>query len=282
MATTDVWMPLYSGDYLRDTMNFSTEEHGCYLLLLMHYWTEKRLSDDLDELMMVTRLQPERRRVLEKILKKYFEHQEGRYVQKRMEAEISRAQNIRDRNRRNAAARWGDAKSVPDGCQTDTKTVPNECQNGTKSDAKRVPKRCPPQPQSHTTRDTSVSLVGGTAADKENRSVYHLIEQAFLQENQDWNYGKEGRHILELEKKCLARPDPESFAKSVVALFWQLTHRGNDKLFRKQPFLPSILNSSGLWPRVVKELEEAREKELSPEDFEHWRHLGRRAAQSER
>ena len=45
-----IWMPLYVGDYLRDTRDLSTLQHGAYLLLIMHYYKRRSLPDDEKEL----------------------------------------------------------------------------------------------------------------------------------------------------------------------------------------------------------------------------------------
>ena len=270
MSKQDVWMPLYIGDYLRDTMGLSTREHGIYLLLILHYWVEKQLTDDMEELMYITKIEEQHRPLLEKILKKYFTHETDRFLYKRIDEELRRAKNISNRNRENGRKGGRPKKHTgknPKLTQTKPKANPNKTQTETQTEPKRNPKKTQSQSQCKIDIDTSVSISSADPApQKEDRSVYHLIETAFLSKNQDFNYGREGRHLVELEKKALARQDPEGFIKKVICVFWELTH-SNDKLFKDQPFLPSILNSSGLWPRVMKRIEQMDEQgaEMDPE-----------------
>ena len=52
-ARPDTWMPMYWGDYARDTGHLNAAGHGAYLMLIKHYWcTGKPLPDD-DELWRV-------------------------------------------------------------------------------------------------------------------------------------------------------------------------------------------------------------------------------------
>lgn len=99
-----------------------------------------------------------------------------------------------------------------------------------------------------------------------NRPIYHLVLNAFTAKSADtkFDFKREGPHIKAIEEKANDRDDPEGFAKAVLVTFWRLTH-SQDKFWRGQPFLPSVLNSGGIWSRVLKELENAQADTLSPE-----------------
>jgi uncharacterized protein YdaU (DUF1376 family) len=73
-SKTDIWMPLYIGDYLSDTSDLTAEQHGAYLLLLMHQWKTGPLPDDLEALSRVSHLSASStsQALLKYLLKRFF------------------------------------------------------------------------------------------------------------------------------------------------------------------------------------------------------------------
>ena len=67
----DIWMPLYTRDYLADTMHLSAEKHGVYLLLIIHYWMHKGLPTDIKDIAVICRVPPDSTS-LSSVLKEFF------------------------------------------------------------------------------------------------------------------------------------------------------------------------------------------------------------------
>lgn len=102
----DTWMPLYWGDYLRDTMHLTTEGHGAYLLLIGAYWTGGGpLPDDDEHLMAVARLDAKAWKKLKPALSRFFTLADGLWRHKRIDAEIAKARGISEK--RQAAGKAG-------------------------------------------------------------------------------------------------------------------------------------------------------------------------------
>ena len=91
-ARPDTWMPLYWGDYLKDTGRLTTEGHGAYLLLIADYWTSgAALPDDDAQLAAIARLPPARWRQLRRVLEHFFEIADGFWRHRRIDRELELA-----------------------------------------------------------------------------------------------------------------------------------------------------------------------------------------------
>jgi uncharacterized protein YdaU (DUF1376 family) len=84
----DTWMPLFVGDYIADTGHLTTEQHGAYLLLLMHQWRTGPLPMDARQLARIARMSTSMwtRRCASVVLP-FFTETPGGLVQKRLAEE---------------------------------------------------------------------------------------------------------------------------------------------------------------------------------------------------
>ena len=134
MAKTDIWMPIYIGDYLGDTQHLSAEKHGIYLLLMMHYWIHGPLENDLEEISFVARSTEEK---VKKILEKFFKLESGHWKHGRIEKEKAKASTRSESARSNAKKRWDNQKTcdgISDGNATeDAKSMLNGCSSSSPS-----------------------------------------------------------------------------------------------------------------------------------------------------
>jgi uncharacterized protein YdaU (DUF1376 family) len=114
----DIHMPLYIGDYLRDTGHLSAEEHGAYLLLIMSAWTrDGRLPNDARRLSSLARVDPDRWPQVWEGIRGFFTPCSGnarafleqKRVMLELEAARRRKAEAEQHGRKGAEVRWGRA-----------------------------------------------------------------------------------------------------------------------------------------------------------------------------
>lgn len=118
MVKTDIWMPVFIGDYLADTMHLSTEQHGAYLLLLFHLWRRGSLRDEDAVLAQISGLGESAWKQHRGVLAEFFRVHGGLWQHARVEKERARVaattQSKAKKAKLAASSRWGknDASSI--------------------------------------------------------------------------------------------------------------------------------------------------------------------------
>ncbi|MCI0596973.1 MAG: DUF1376 domain-containing protein, partial [candidate division Zixibacteria bacterium] len=106
------YMPLYVGDFIRDTRNLSTEQVGAYMLLLMAQWQTGKLPDDPVQLARIAGVEAERWGEVSRLIMGYFRRVKGgALVQKRLTRERERILKT-NRARKASGKLGGKAKSL--------------------------------------------------------------------------------------------------------------------------------------------------------------------------
>lgn len=127
------WMPLYWGDYLRDTGHLDATQHGFYLLLIGHYWTTgKPLPDDDAKLWRIARADSlDHWKAHRESIAEFFAVGDGEWKHARIAEELELAVEKRtaakDRAEKAARTRW-------------------ERERQSTKNAQSTPKECPPSP----------------------------------------------------------------------------------------------------------------------------------------
>lgn len=104
------WMPLYPSDYLADTMDLTTEQHGVYFKLILIAW--QRGGPIPNEKEFLKRIFRDMHghtfnRLIPPILDRFFSlDDDGNWRQKRVDQELEKAGRISEKRRQNAGKRW--------------------------------------------------------------------------------------------------------------------------------------------------------------------------------
>lgn len=102
------WMPLHIADYLADTGHLTATEHGAYLLLIMHYWQNGRLPENERVIARIAKLTTEQWEESRDMLAMLFG---PGWSHKRIDAELSRADEIIEKRRAAAESRYSKGKN---------------------------------------------------------------------------------------------------------------------------------------------------------------------------
>jgi len=125
------WMPFYVNDYLTDTLDLTTEEHGVYMILLMISWRRKGvLLGDMGVLKRmlgghVSDMHGNRfNRLVPSLLSRYFRMDaQGNWIQNRLLKEWEMAEKRSEKQKENIQKRWTKTRKNKELADTTVDTV---------------------------------------------------------------------------------------------------------------------------------------------------------------
>lgn len=147
------YMPLYTGDYIRDTTDLSPREHGAYLMMLMWCWQRaKPMPNDMQRICRIVNARDEEdeKAVLHVLSEFFVLGDDGCYHNNRLEEEIKRSNTLSTRGKAGASARWGKVNGHEKKCLSDAKPM----QDGCLSDAKPMAPSPSPSPSTNSKSST--------------------------------------------------------------------------------------------------------------------------------
>lgn len=174
------WMPLYIGDYLKDTAHLSLEEHGAYLKLLMHYWTRGSLPIQSNKRATIVGALLSEWENISVTLEEFFEiSEDGRWINNRLEDEREAAFATYEKTReaRSAAGKRSaevkKKRAADEARVTEEQSAPQEDNKAptiVATNAQQNGNQPQPQPQPHTSSSISIAPSSEDASKTKKRS----------------------------------------------------------------------------------------------------------------
>lgn len=121
------WFPLYVNDYMGDTMRFTTEEHGAYILILIDYWAQQRPPPDDDRVLrQIAKVSRHKWMKISPILRSKFCIENGVWKHRRIEEEMEKAKSYSKIQAERRKGKTGATKNrrKTDGLSTDKPPTP--------------------------------------------------------------------------------------------------------------------------------------------------------------
>lgn len=142
MTKPDAWMPLFIGDYRRDTARLTCEQHGAYLQLIFDYWVAGPPPDDDSVLARIVGLDIRAWKKSRPVLERYFAVSGGVWRHKRIDEELAgaseRSGKAAAKARAAAQSRW--SKNREDGRTRDAPGIASSTASGS---PQAVHEQCP-------------------------------------------------------------------------------------------------------------------------------------------
>ena len=141
-------MPMFWGDYLRDTGHLSAAEHGAYLMLIAHQWnTSRPIPDDDAQLAKIARMTAREWRAARRVLEGFFTVLGGYWSQKRVAIELERAAELYRQRQKGGVASGEKRRSIKQSTEQSSSSPPKSVQRQ-HTTVRQVPEpEPPPKPQ---------------------------------------------------------------------------------------------------------------------------------------
>lgn len=175
-AKPDAWMPLWIGDYKKDTGRLTRDLHGGYLLLIMEYWNTGPLPDDDDELASIVLADAREWKKLRPKLERFFQVADGYWNHKRIDRELlvwgERKEKAAARAKAAADARWAKEQHAPPPNPRRKKDAPSNAPGIAPSTPQAMLDQCPsPSPlEVETPNSVSTLQPGKPSSDRPDGS----------------------------------------------------------------------------------------------------------------